>query len=70
MNNQNKSNGTTLGGVVQIIFIILKLTHLVDWSWFWVLSPLWVSFAAIIIIYTIATITVLKKRRTDEGNKH
>ena len=26
-----------------IIFIILKLTHVIDWSWLWVLSTLWIS---------------------------
>lgn len=28
---------------VFIIFLILKLTHVIDWSWWWVTCPLWVS---------------------------
>lgn len=33
---------------IQLIFIVLKLTNLIDWGWFWVLTPLW-----IVILYTI-----------------
>lgn len=28
-----------------LLFVGLKLTHLIDWEWLWVLSPLWISFA-------------------------
>lgn len=28
-----------------LIFIILKVTETIDWSWLWVLSPLWLPFA-------------------------
>jgi hypothetical protein len=26
-----------------ILFLVLKLTHVIAWGWFWVLSPLWIS---------------------------
>jgi len=29
-------------GILTLIFIVLKLTGLIDWSWVWVLSPLWI----------------------------
>jgi Transmembrane Fragile-X-F protein len=40
--------GTTL---LQIAFIVLKLTGAITWSWWWVLSPLWItaSVAALLI---------------------
>ena len=28
-----------------IAFMVLKLTHIINWSWWWVLSPLWISVA-------------------------
>jgi hypothetical protein len=31
-------------GILAIVFIILKLTHVIAWSWLWVLSPLWIGF--------------------------
>lgn len=44
-------NGTSLGGVVQIVFLILKLTGLVDWSWPVVLLPLEISGALFLLIF-------------------
>jgi len=45
----NKHRGKSAGGgmglptLLLIIFIILKLTNVIDWSWLWVLSPLWIA---------------------------
>lgn len=33
-------NGIGFPGLLAIIFIVLKLTEVIDWSWWWVLSPL------------------------------
>lgn len=27
-----------------IVFLVLKLMHIIDWSWWWVTAPLWLSF--------------------------
>ncbi len=27
-----------------LIFVVLKMTHVVDWQWKWVLAPLWIPF--------------------------
>ncbi len=34
-----------VGGVLFIVFLVLKLTHVIDWSWWWVTAPLWGGFA-------------------------
>lgn len=34
----------SFGAVLTIVFIVLKLTHVIAWSWLWVLSPLWIGF--------------------------
>jgi len=31
-----------LGGVLAIVFIVLKLAKIIAWSWWWVLSPIWI----------------------------
>ncbi len=33
-----------LPGLLTVVFIVLKLTEVIDWSWVWVLAPAWVSF--------------------------
>jgi hypothetical protein len=32
-----------IGDILLIVFVVLKLTGNIDWSWWWVLSPIWVS---------------------------
>lgn len=32
-------------GLLAIVFIVLKLTNIIAWSWLWVLSPIWIPFA-------------------------
>ena len=34
----------SLTGVLTVVFIVLKLTGNIDWSWVWVLSPIWILF--------------------------
>lgn len=47
-----KSSGGGIGflGVLTILFIALKLLNQIDWSWWWVLAPIWIPFAIMIII--------------------
>jgi len=47
--SENRSEGMGLGTVLFLIFLILKLTHTIDWSWWWVFSPLWFPIAMIIL---------------------
>lgn len=42
------SGGTGFVGLLTITFIILKLTHVVGWSWWLVLAPLWISVGLVI----------------------
>lgn len=37
-------------GLLTILFIGLKLTGYIDWSWVWVLAPMWIGFAVLIFI--------------------
>lgn len=53
--NQNQtSSGIGFAGLLTIVFIVLKLTKVIDWSWWWVLSPAWISFAIGMLILLIA----------------
>ena len=59
------SNGIGFVGLLTILFIGLKLTHYIDWSWWWVLSPIWIStgvvFAILFVILIIYIIVHLKE---------
>ena len=55
MKEKNTSNasggGIGFAGVLTIVFIVLKLCGVIDWSWLWVLSPLWISLIIGIILF-------------------
>ena len=56
MRENNTSKGIGFTGLLTIVFIVLKLTKVINWSWLWVLSPLWISLVIgllLIIIYFI-----------------
>lgn len=55
------SGGLGLGGVLGVVFIILKLVGVIDWSWWWVLSPFWISFGLAILIFIVVFIVVVIK---------
>ena len=46
-------NGIGFFGLLTIVFITLKLCGVINWSWFWVLSPLWISFSLGLFIVAI-----------------
>jgi hypothetical protein len=51
------SSGVTLGGLVFVVLLVLKLTGLAQVSWFWVFFPLWFGFA--LFIAAMAAIAAL-----------
>jgi hypothetical protein len=52
-NNKTTNGGIGFLGILTIVFIALKLTDNIKWSWTWVLSPLWIPFAAAIVLMLI-----------------
>ena len=43
--NSKSSNSISFCGLLAIVFIVLKLCSVIDWSWWWVLAPLWIPIA-------------------------
>ena len=41
-----------------MIFLVLKLTNLINWSWLWVIAPLWIPLGIVTIVIIIVLITV------------
>ena len=56
MNKENNSSGgNSFVVLLTLLFIGLKLTGYIDWSWWWLLSPFWIEFLIIIVVASIIT---------------
>ena len=59
--SSSSSSGIGFTGMLTILFIGLKLTNVINWSWWWVLSPIWiVAIVVIFLIILMAIVEVLK----------
>ena len=63
--------GTALG----LIFVTLKLTDNIDWSWFWVLSPFWIPLVLVVAIlgalcFLAATLELLGVKTNRGGRRY
>ena len=68
MAKSSQSNGLGLGTVLFLIFMTLKLTKTIDWSWWWVTAPLWIpivliSGALAIALFGVFIASALKNRK-------
>ena len=52
-NEKHMFDGIGFIGILTIVFITLKLTHVIDWSWRWVLSPIWIGYFTLFAIIAI-----------------
>ena len=59
MASKNSSSGLSLAGVLFIVFLVLKLTGNIDWSWWWVTSPLWIPIALLLSIFLVILFVVM-----------
>lgn len=50
MENHNTNKGIGFCGVLAVAFVVLKLCHVIDWSWLWILSPIWIPIALLLVI--------------------
>ena len=70
MENSNSSSGLGVVSIVQIIFIVLKLTGNISWSWWWVLSPIWIPaalfFAVFLLVFIVITFLLLFGFKSEE----
>lgn len=60
----NKKATPAVGGigvadVLGIVFVVLKLIGVINWSWVWVLAPFWIQIALVLIVALITFIVVI-----------
>jgi uncharacterized membrane protein YdbT with pleckstrin-like domain len=55
------SSGGGIGfvGLLTIVFITLKLTGFIDWSWWWVLAPIWISGLLLVAVMLVVAMVVV-----------
>jgi len=61
------SSGIGLGGATFIVFLVLKLTGRIDWSWWWVTAPIWAPIVLAVIataIYVVYAVRMAEKRNS------
>ena len=56
----NTNSGLGFTGALTILFIALKLLGVISWSWWWVLSPLWITTAIVLVVLVVTLIVALK----------
>lgn len=63
MSDTNTSNvavgGTSFLNLLFLTFLVLKLTKVIDWSWWWVTAPLWIPFGLILGILVVRLFAAL-----------
>ncbi len=57
-NTTTSSSGVGFAGLLTIAFIVLKLVGVIAWSWWWVLSPLWIGFALFVVVLLIVLLVI------------
>lgn len=65
--NLKTTGGMGLGTVLFIVFLILKLCDVIDWSWWWVTAPLWIPAGLALIVIIICGIIMVC---TDRPSKY
>ena len=56
---ETTTSGSGFLVLLTIVFVILKLTKVITWSWWWVLCPMWIPFLIILGIITLSLIVYL-----------
>lgn len=68
----HKTGGVGYLGWLSLIFIVLKLTGYINWSWWYVLAPVWVPFAIVfgllaLVLIALTIVTCFSKRQSKDA---
>lgn len=55
MTTESRTTTIDIGftSLLAILFIAFKLSHIIDWSWWWVLAPIWIPIALVLIFFAL-----------------
>lgn len=57
--SSSSSSGIGIFGMLGIVFVVLKLTGYISWSWWWVTAPFWGGFIFICAVVGLIAIFIL-----------
>lgn len=58
----SSSSGLGFSGALFLLFLALKLTGVINWSWWWVTAPLWAGFPILLVVILVAALVVAAKK--------
>lgn len=58
---KTNSGGIGFMGLLQVVFITLKLLGKITWSWWWVLAPTWIS--VVIVVFELLAVVIVMAHR-------
>ena len=60
----DQTGGIGFFGLLTIAFIVLKLCRVIDWSWWWILSPIWIPILfALVSVFILLIYMIIKNSR-------
>lgn len=59
-NSSSSSSGVGFVGLLTVAFVVLKLVGVIDWSWLWVLSPIWITAAIVVVVLIIGILLCIR----------
>ena len=59
-NSSSSTSGIGFTGLLTLLFIGLKLTGYITWSWWWVLSPIWIVALIVLVVVVVGAIWLTK----------
>ena len=67
-NNKNENKTTVNGGVgffglLQVVFIALKVAKIIDWSWWLVFLPTWIDLGLCLIVIIVALVIAVTAKK-------
>jgi len=56
---ESSTGGIGFCGLLFIVFLVLKLTEVIAWSWWWITAPLWMPITIVLVVLLfIAAVTI------------
>jgi hypothetical protein len=64
VSSSSSSSGIGFAGLLTVAFVVLKLTGYIDWSWWWVLSPVIVSGISVLVAVFVVFVLVAIRNKS------
>lgn len=42
-----------------VAFVVLKLCHVINWSWWWVLAPFWIGVVIFVLVLIVSILLLM-----------